>query len=49
MNATRSYSEFDPIEDTERLYLCQFHIQLQCYSEFDPIEDTESITRASHR
>jgi len=40
-----SYSEFDPIEDTESVLTRPSISYNTCsYSEFDPIEDTESLT-----
>ena len=35
------YSEFDPIEDTERSVRIYEHALEEGYSEFDPIGDTE--------
>ena len=42
MSASKCYSEFDPIGDTERLSTQLETIRSLGYSEFDPIGDTES-------
>ena len=45
----KSYSEFDPIEDTESYSdSCRGSTRDTGYSEFDPIEDTERLRAQTH-